>query len=179
MDWSQSGSSVHEIFQAKVLEWAARGSSQQGDLPNPGSNPYLLNWQVDSLLLCHLGSPSSCMVLLFRFSLLTFWLVHSLPHLYFSLRLAELWVCPILFPLHLPLLLTALLGMDLYLLPQIKSSDTGRKLLVFMVNFAFVILLHWQTGGFRSGMGAALRRKPAESHTSCPKFSWLSWINAS
>ena len=162
MDWSQSGSSVHEIFQAKVLEWAARGSSQPGDLPSPGSNPYLLHWQADSLLMCHLGSPSSCMVLSFRFSLLTFWLVHSLPQLYFNLKLAELWICPVLFLLHLPLLLTALLGMDFYLPCQIKSSNTGRKPLVFMVNIAFVILLHWQTEGFRSGMGAALGKKAAE-----------------
>ena len=106
MDWSQSGFSVHGIFQAKVLKWAARGSSQPGNLPNPGSNPYLLHWQMDSLLLCHLESPSSCMVLIFRFSLLTFWFIHSLPQLYFNLKLAELWICPILFLLHLPLLLT-------------------------------------------------------------------------
>ena len=25
-----------------------------------GSNPHLLHWQEDSLLLCHLGSPSKC-----------------------------------------------------------------------------------------------------------------------
>ena len=37
-----------------------------GDLPHPGSNPYLsclLHWQVDSLPLSHLGSPVSSEIL--------------------------------------------------------------------------------------------------------------------
>ena len=57
-DCSPPGSSVHGNFQARILEWAAisssRGSSQ-------GSNlrlQCLLHWQVDSLPLSHLGSPS-------------------------------------------------------------------------------------------------------------------------
>ena len=33
MDYSQPGSSVHEIFQARILEWVAISSS--GILPNP------------------------------------------------------------------------------------------------------------------------------------------------
>ena len=40
---SPPGSSVHGILQAKILEWVAmpssRGSSQPGDLPNPGIEP--------------------------------------------------------------------------------------------------------------------------------------------
>ena len=63
MDCSPPGSSVHGIFQARVLEWGAMPSSR--DLPDPGS-PHLLHflhWQVDSLPWHHLGKieifPSS------------------------------------------------------------------------------------------------------------------------
>ena len=37
MDYSPAGSSVHGIFQAKILEWVAFPSP--GDLPNPGIKP--------------------------------------------------------------------------------------------------------------------------------------------
>ena len=63
MDCSPPGSSVHGIFQARVLEWGAMPSSR--DLSDPGS-PHLLHflhWQVDSLPWHHLGKieifPSS------------------------------------------------------------------------------------------------------------------------
>ena len=56
IDCSLPGSSVHVIFQARILEWIAipypRGSSL-----TQGLNPYvlsLLHWQEDSLPLCHL-----------------------------------------------------------------------------------------------------------------------------
>ena len=57
MDYSPLGSYVHEIFQARMLEWVAisyfRGSSQTGIEPaSPASPP----WQANSLSLCHLGS---------------------------------------------------------------------------------------------------------------------------
>ena len=49
MDWRPPGSSVHGIFQGRILEWVAisysRGSSQSRDL-------HLLHWEVDSLPLC-------------------------------------------------------------------------------------------------------------------------------
>ena len=58
MDHSPPGSSVHEISQARILEWVAisfsRGSSQP-----LGSNPRLPHWQVDSLPLSHQGSQES------------------------------------------------------------------------------------------------------------------------
>ena len=54
-DGSPPGSSVHWILQVRILEWVAISFS--GDLPDQGSNPCLLHWQADSLLLCHLGSP--------------------------------------------------------------------------------------------------------------------------
>ena len=34
MDWGPPGSSVHEILQARILEWVA--ISLSGNLPNPG-----------------------------------------------------------------------------------------------------------------------------------------------
>ena len=59
MDCSPPGSSVHETFQARILEWVAISSS--GDLPDPGIEPrllYLLYWRVDSLpLFAPLGKP--------------------------------------------------------------------------------------------------------------------------
>ena len=59
MDCSLSGSSVHGIFQAKILEWA-RHLLFQGIFPTQGLNLRflcLLNWQADSLPLSHLGNP--------------------------------------------------------------------------------------------------------------------------
>ena len=56
-DCSLPGSSVHEILQARILEWVAisfsRGSSQHRDRPH-----CLLYWQVDSLPLRYPGSPA-------------------------------------------------------------------------------------------------------------------------
>ena len=59
LDCSLPGSSVHGIFQARILEQVvisySRGSSQPRD-----GNPHLLcllHWQADSLPLSHLGSP--------------------------------------------------------------------------------------------------------------------------
>ena len=49
-DCSLPGSSVHGISQARILE-------SLGNLPNPGIEPSSPAWQVDSLLLTHLGSP--------------------------------------------------------------------------------------------------------------------------
>ena len=59
MDCCLPGSSVHVIFQGRVLEWVAIFSSR-GIFLTQGLNPnllYLLRWQVDSLPLSHLGSP--------------------------------------------------------------------------------------------------------------------------
>ena len=47
MDCSLPGSSVHENFQARILE----------QLPNPGIKPMSPAWQADSLPLCRLGIP--------------------------------------------------------------------------------------------------------------------------
>ena len=58
MDYSPPGSSVHGIFQARILELVAISSAR--DLPNPWIKPvscHLLHWQADSLPLHHLGSP--------------------------------------------------------------------------------------------------------------------------
>ena len=58
MDYSLPGSSVHEIFLARILEWVAkpssRGSSHERIEPASPASPAL---QVDSLPLSHQGSP--------------------------------------------------------------------------------------------------------------------------
>ena len=55
MDCSPPGSSVHGIFQARILE-----PTSGNDFSTQGLNPpllYLLHWLADSLLLSYLGSP--------------------------------------------------------------------------------------------------------------------------
>ena len=56
MDVSPPGSSVHEIFQARILEWVPFPSP--GDLPDPGTETVSPAWKVDSLPLSHLESPT-------------------------------------------------------------------------------------------------------------------------
>ena len=68
MDCSLPGSSIHGIFQARVLEWVAIAfsaiavehglncSKACGVFLDQGSNLYLLRWQADSLALNHQGS---------------------------------------------------------------------------------------------------------------------------
>ena len=52
MDYSLSGSSVHGILQARIMEWVTR-SLGQGNSPTQGLNPHLLRllycMQADSL----------------------------------------------------------------------------------------------------------------------------------
>ena len=57
MNFSLPGSSVHGIILVRVLEWVAISYSKV--LLNQGLKPHLLcllHWQVDSLLLSHLGT---------------------------------------------------------------------------------------------------------------------------
>ena len=64
MDCSPPGSSVHEIFQARILQWIALSYSR-GISPIQESNScllHLLYWQVDSLPLWHLGSLVQCLL---------------------------------------------------------------------------------------------------------------------
>ena len=63
VDCSPLGSSVHGIFQARILGVGCY-FLLQGTFSTKGSNPHilcLLHWQADSLLLSHLGSPESIM----------------------------------------------------------------------------------------------------------------------
>ena len=63
MDNSPPSSSVHEILQAKIPEYAAMPSSRRCSQPRKGSNPpllCLLSWQVGSLLLALPGKPNKC-----------------------------------------------------------------------------------------------------------------------
>ena len=60
MDCSPPGSSVHGISEARITRVGCH-LLLQGIFPTQGSNPgllHLLPWQVDSLPLSHLGSPS-------------------------------------------------------------------------------------------------------------------------
>ena len=56
-DYSPPGSSVHEIFQARILERVPISSSRGYSQPRDLINPHLLHWQADSLPLSHQGSP--------------------------------------------------------------------------------------------------------------------------
>ena len=58
MDYSLPGFSVHGIFQARVLAWAAVSFS--GDLPNPGIEPGSPALQTDALPSGPLGKPNNC-----------------------------------------------------------------------------------------------------------------------
>ena len=55
LDCSPPGSSVHGIFQARILEWVEYWKSL-GNLPNSRIKPESPALQVDSLLLRHQGS---------------------------------------------------------------------------------------------------------------------------
>ena len=60
IDCSPSGSSVHRILQARILEWVAILCHTSGDLPDPGIKPMFpvaSALQPDSLPLSYRGSP--------------------------------------------------------------------------------------------------------------------------
>ena len=59
VDCSPPGSSLHGIFQARILKWVAVSSSRRSS-PTQGLNLHLLHllhWQANSLPLSHQGSP--------------------------------------------------------------------------------------------------------------------------
>ena len=56
MDFSPPGSSIHRIFQARILEWVAIPSSKGSSQPRDQTQVSTL--QADSLPLSHQGSPS-------------------------------------------------------------------------------------------------------------------------
>ena len=61
-DCSPPGSSLHGIFQARILEWGCH-FLPQGDHSDSGIEPKslcLLHWQVDSLSVSQQGSPIYC-----------------------------------------------------------------------------------------------------------------------
>ena len=73
MDYSPPVSSVHGIFQARILEWVAiifsRGSFRQR---GQGSSPCLLHWQVNYLAWIHLGRLETIYNLISKYSLWVF-----------------------------------------------------------------------------------------------------------
>ena len=58
VDCSLPGSSMHGIFQARILEWVAISSSRGSSQPRDRTLLHLLRCQADSLPLSHVGSPS-------------------------------------------------------------------------------------------------------------------------
>ena len=78
VDCSPSGSSVHGILQARILEWVA--TPPPGDLPDPGMEPGSPALQADSLLPAPPGKPSGGLsTLSLRWWLLPFWPPRNLP----------------------------------------------------------------------------------------------------
>ena len=59
MDHRLPGSSVRGILQARILEWVAIPFSRRSSRPRD-CLLHLLNWQVESLPLSHLGIPFGC-----------------------------------------------------------------------------------------------------------------------
>ena len=57
MDYSLPGPSVHGIIEASTQ--VGCHLLLQGIFLTQGSNPHLLHWQADSLLLSHQGSPKT------------------------------------------------------------------------------------------------------------------------
>ena len=57
MDYSRSGSSIHRILQARILEWSGLPFPSPGDLPDPEIEPGSPALQADSLPPEPLGKP--------------------------------------------------------------------------------------------------------------------------
>ena len=64
MDYSLTGSSVHGILQARILQWEF---PLQGDLSNPGIEPRSPGLQADSFPLSYQGSHSILGQMLYNF----------------------------------------------------------------------------------------------------------------
>ena len=113
VDWGLPGSSVHGIFQARILDWVvipfSRGSSWPRDRTRV-SCICLLLWQAYSLPLCHLGSskyrPNS--LLSFTSFLLCNWIMNgdseNPPYSYYYLHwttslIVQCWAGPLVFNL--------------------------------------------------------------------------------
>ena len=61
MDCSPPGPSFHGIFQARILDCVVISFSRGSSWPWDWMHLFcLLHWQLDSLALCHLGSPLFC-----------------------------------------------------------------------------------------------------------------------
>ena len=81
MDCSLPGSSVHGIFQARVLEWVAISFSRV-IFPTQGSNPGLLHRRQMLYRLSHQGRPQTSL----QNSSLPGCGIHDAPHLNFPLK---------------------------------------------------------------------------------------------
>ena len=67
LDCSQAGSSLRGISQARILEWVTISFSRGSSWPLEASNPHLLHWQADALLLSHQESEPYIIIVLYLY----------------------------------------------------------------------------------------------------------------
>ena len=95
------GSSVHEIFQARILEWVAISFSRESSQPRDQTR--LLRWQADCRSLSHRGSPppaphstiSNCNFAALLYIGPVAALAHACGLAYLTL-MCECWMCQIM-----------------------------------------------------------------------------------
>ena len=103
MDCSPPGSSVHEVLQARILEWVSHVLFQ-GIFPHPGIKPTSLrslHWQVASLPLVPPGKPcvSLCVCIHTHICIYVFMCVytHTYMYMYVSVCLLTLSFVKVIF----------------------------------------------------------------------------------
>ena len=92
MDYSLPGSSIHGIFQARILQWVASALLQE-IFPTQGLNPDLLQWRQIPYCLSHLGNLEWLQIILkclffffFNFTLFYFTILYWFCH-------TSTWIC--------------------------------------------------------------------------------------
>ena len=63
--WTVAHQALLSMYFSRQEYWSGLPFPSLGDLPDPrigATSLSLLHWQVDSLLLCHLGSPNSLVI---------------------------------------------------------------------------------------------------------------------
>ena len=56
--WTEACQAPLRMEFSRQKYWSGLPFPSPGDLPDPGTEPVSPTWQVDSLLLSHLGSPT-------------------------------------------------------------------------------------------------------------------------
>ena len=120
LDCIPPGSSVHGIFQARILEWVAMPFSWSGR--GSSLNPYLLHWQMDSLPRHRLGSPVGVFP-----GLLIFAPCAPMPHPSPQCALSPCRIWGLVAPQkshHFSIILKAVLSLSLSQIPQRRVNKT-------------------------------------------------------